>query len=66
MSSLLSRAVTESTPSGSWGSVERRQAMVPQGRRIYDEAVRQALTVVWEAADKIYGKRLKAVLFPAW
>lgn len=32
------------------------------GRRIYDEAVRQALVVVWETADRICGKRLKAVL----
>ena len=35
---------------------------VPRGRRIYDEAVRQALIVVWEAADRICGKRLKAAL----
>ena len=34
----------------------------PRGRRIYDEAVRQALIVVWEAADRICGKRLKAAL----
>ena len=32
------------------------------GRRTYDEAVRQALIVLWEAADRICGKRLKAVL----
>jgi hypothetical protein len=31
-------------------------------RRIYDEAVREALIVLWEAADRICGKRLKAVL----
>ena len=31
-------------------------------RRIYDEAVRQALAVVWEASDRICGKRLKALL----
>ena len=30
------------------------------GRRIYSEAVRQALVVLWEAADRICGKRLKA------
>ncbi len=29
-----------------------------QGRRICDEAVREALTIVWEAADRICGKRL--------
>ena len=34
----------------------------PEGRRIYDEAVREAATVVWEAADRICGKRLKAAL----
>ena len=31
-------------------------------RRIYDDAVREALVVLWEAADRICGKRLKAVL----
>ena len=33
-----------------------------RGRRIYDEAVREALIVIWEAADRICGKRLKAAL----
>jgi hypothetical protein len=38
-------------------------AQVPiVARRTYDEAVRQALIVLWEAADRICGKRLKAVL----
>ncbi len=32
------------------------------GRRIYDESVREVLIVVWETADRICGKRLKAVL----
>ena len=32
------------------------------GRRIYDEAVREAVIVVWEASDRICGKRLKAAL----
>ena len=31
------------------------------GRRVYDEAVREALVVLWEASDRICGKRLKAV-----
>jgi hypothetical protein len=31
-------------------------------RRTYDEAVRQALVVLWEAADRMCGKRLKAIL----
>jgi hypothetical protein len=36
-----------------------------QSRRrscVYDEAVREALTIVWEAADRICGKRLRKVL----
>ena len=33
-----------------------------QGRRLYDEAVREAVIVIWEAADRICGKRLKAAL----
>ena len=33
-----------------------------RGRRIYDEAVREAVIVIWEAADRICGKRLKATL----
>ncbi len=32
------------------------------GRRVYDEAVRQALAIVWEAADRICGKRLKVAV----
>jgi hypothetical protein len=34
----------------------------PVAPRIYDEAVREALVVLWEAADRICGKRLKAIL----
>ena len=30
--------------------------------RIYDEAVKEALIVLWEAADRICGKRLQAIL----
>ena len=33
-----------------------------RGRRIYDEAVREAVIIIWEAADRICGKRLKAAL----
>ena len=40
------------------------QPTVPNGRRIYDEAVREALIIVWEASDRLCGKRLKAV-FPS-
>ena len=30
--------------------------------RLYDEAVRSALTILWEAADRICGKRLKEAI----
>ena len=33
-----------------------------QGQRIYDEAVREAVIVIWEAADWICGKHLKAAM----
>src|SRR5882672_207010 len=33
-----------------------------RGRRIYDEAVREALIVIWEASDRICGKRLRPLL----
>jgi hypothetical protein len=32
------------------------------GRRTYQEAVNEALIVLWEASDRICGKRLKALL----
>ena len=53
---LSSRA----SPGGSL-SVETQSA-AGCGRRIYDEAVTEALIVLWEAADRICGKRLKAIL----
>ncbi len=37
-----------------------------RSQRIYDEAVREAAIVIWEAADRICGKRLKAALPPWW
>ena len=33
-----------------------------KSQRIYDEAVREPVTVTWEASDRISGKRLKAAL----
>ena len=33
-----------------------------QRERVYDEAVHQALVVLWEAADRICGKRLRVLL----
>ena len=35
---------------------------IRRSRRIYDEAVKETLIVMWEAADRICGKRLKAIL----
>ena len=43
------------------GPVTRRCQPRP-GRRVYDEAVREALIVVWEASDRICGKRLQPLL----
>lgn len=31
-------------------------------QRIYDEAVKEALTILWETSDRMCGKRLKAIL----
>ena len=46
--------------------ITRDQSVIPEAsplaRRIYSESVREALVVLWEAADRICGKRLKAVL----
>ena len=39
------------------GSVGARN---PSGKRVYDEAEREAPVVLWEASDRIYAKRLKA------
>ena len=40
------------------GKANRRSQPRP-GRRLYDEAVRDALVVIWEASDRVCGKRLK-------
>ena len=47
---------------GQSGDDGEQQPAAKKGRRIYDESVRQAVIVVWEAADRICGKRLKAAL----
>jgi hypothetical protein len=40
-----------------------REPREPRQRaRIYNEAIREALTIVWEAADRICGKRLRQVI----
>ena len=35
---------------------------VRQRNRVYDEAIAQALTVLWEAGDRVCGKRLKPLI----
>src|SRR4051795_7076283 len=42
------------------GQAKRCSAPRPE-RRLYDEAVREALIVLWEASDRVCGKRLKAL-----
>ncbi|MCL4555217.1 MAG: hypothetical protein M1565_08865 [Actinobacteria bacterium] len=39
-----------------------RETTKPSKSRIYDEAVVRALTILWEAADRICGKRLKQAI----
>src|ERR1700758_471776 len=43
------------------GQVNRRSGTRP-GRRVYDQAVRDALILIWEASDRICGKRLRPLL----
>ena len=46
---------------GQYGDAGEKPSMI-KGRRIYDEAVREAVITIWEAADRICGQRLKAAL----
>src|SRR5680860_1829528 len=43
-------------------SAPREPHRRPARNRLYDEAVRQALIVLWETADRLCGKRLKALI----
>lgn len=43
-------------------TAEHTIEQAPQRARIYDEAVLEALRILWEAADRICGKRLKAII----
>ena len=42
------------------GRSRRRRGARPE-RRLYNEAVREALIVLWEASDRVCGKRLRAL-----
>jgi len=44
------------------GRQPRRQRSSRPSRRVYDDAVREALIVIWEASDRICGKRLKSLV----
>src|SRR5215207_1594832 len=43
------------------GQLKRRSGPRP-GRRAYDDATREALIVIWEASDRICGKRLRPLV----
>jgi len=43
------------------GGTSKRHEVRPT-RRIYDEAVREALVVIWEASDRVCGKRLRSLV----
>jgi hypothetical protein len=42
--------------------VEAPAKRAAEGERVYDEAVKVALVLIWETADRICGKRLKAAI----
>jgi hypothetical protein len=44
------------------GGQQSRRVGPRPNRRIYDDAVREALIVLWEASDRICGKRLKPLI----
>jgi len=44
------------------GGASDRQCGPRPGRRVYDLAVREALIVVWEASDRVCGKRLRPLV----
>jgi hypothetical protein len=43
------------------GQAGRRSGPRP-GRRLYNEAIREALIVIWEASDRVCGKRLRPLV----
>ena len=44
------------------GGLRGRRVGPRPARRVYDDAVREALIVLWEASDRICGKRLKPLI----
>jgi len=47
---------------GSASAIDAEQAATPPRERIYGEAVGEVLGMLWEAADRVCGKRLKPLL----
>ncbi|MFT6145620.1 MAG: hypothetical protein ACJATT_005064 [Myxococcota bacterium] len=43
-------------------SSSKRPPTTRTGKRVYDEAVKRALILLWEASDRICGRRLKALI----
>ena len=43
------------------GQASQRSGPRP-GRRVYDDAIREALVVIWKASDRICGKRLRPLV----
>ena len=60
MSSRLCPATIASTRRVLLGDMKCAPETVMVDRQVYDEAIKQTLIVLWEAADRICGKRLKA------
>jgi hypothetical protein len=52
------RLLNSSSQTAVEGAIENNAS----SQRIYDEAVKAAIVVLWEAADRICGKRLRAAL----
>ena len=46
---------------GRAGRADRRSGPRP-ARRLYNEAIREALVVIWEASDRVCGKRLRPLV----
>src|ERR1700712_1019641 len=45
-----------------WAGISNPQSGPRRERRVYDQATREALIVVWEASDRICGKRLRPLV----
>ena len=62
MSSLRSPAATASMAIRTLGREPVGEHVGAARNSVYDEAARQALIMLWEAADRVCGKRLKVLI----